>query len=111
MAFDEAAAARVRARLGEREGLVEKRMFGGVGWMLHGNLAVGLHNGATLIVRVGADDEEAALAEPHTSRFGPTGRPMRGWIEVAAEGWADDGNLDSWVDWGARFAASLPAKP
>lgn len=111
MAFGAAAAARIRAHLAGRDGLVEKQMFGGVGWLLGGHMAVGLHQGARLIVRVGAADEEAALAEPHTARFAPTGRPMRGWIEVAPEGWADDGSLASWVDWGLRFAAALPAKP
>lgn len=109
MAYDQALAERVRAAAGEREGLIEKRMFGGLGFILNGNMAVGIA-GDQLIVRVGADDEQAAQSEPHTRPFAPTGRPMKGWVTVAPGGTRDDAELRSWVEWGLAYAAGLPPK-
>lgn len=84
-------------------------MFGGVGWMLQGNLAVGVM-GTELIVRVGPDAYEDALAQPHTREFDFTGRSMRGWVLVAPEGYERDDDFSRWVHAGRQFALSLPPK-
>lgn len=104
MAFDAGLAERVAALL--PPDAVEKRMFGGVAWMVAGNLAVGIH-GERLIVRVGADDHAAALARPHVHPFDLTGRPMKGWVTVAPEGVGEDGELAAWVAQGVAFARTL----
>jgi hypothetical protein len=109
MAYDEELAERVRDALAMRDGLSEREMFGGIGFMLAGNMACGVI-GEDLIVRLSPEDAERALAEEHTRPFDYTGRPMRGWIFVASGGTASDEALGEWVDAGAAFAASLPAK-
>ena len=83
-------------------------MFG-VGFMLHGNMACGVH-GPNLIVRVGPKGYEQALAQPYTRPFDMTGRPMKGWVVVPTEGCEEDENLRSWVRQGVDFALTLPAK-
>ncbi len=85
MAYDKILVQRVREEMSDLPGYVEKKMFGGVGFMLNGNMACGV-NGADLIVRVGPELYESALAEPHTKPFDMTGRPMKGWVFVIAEG-------------------------
>jgi hypothetical protein len=86
MAFDEKLAARMRKALDERQaGAVEKRMFGGVAFLLNGNICCGVHKEA-MIVRLAPDATEAALRQPHTKPFDLTGRPMKGWVLVEAEG-------------------------
>ncbi len=77
MPFDEELAGRVRRALGRRRGLVEKKMFGGVAFLLNGNMCVGVHT-SDLIVRVPPEETEMVLAQPHTKRFDLTGRPMKG---------------------------------
>ena len=109
MAYNETLAARVRNALGQPPGLEEKRMFGGVGFMVRGNMACGV-NGNDLIVRVGPDAYEAALAQAVTRPFDMTGRPMRGWIVVRPEGYAADVDLSAWVQRGLDFALTLPPK-
>jgi TfoX/Sxy family transcriptional regulator of competence genes len=109
MAYDAELAERVRDALSMRDGLSEREMFGGIGFMLNGNVACGVI-GEDLIVRLSPEDAERALAEEHTRPFDYTGRPMRGWIFVAPEGTASEETLAEWVDAGAAFAASLPAK-
>jgi TfoX/Sxy family transcriptional regulator of competence genes len=109
MAYDEGLATRVRELLGDRPGLVEKQMFGGLAFLVYGNMACGVR-GDDLIVRVAADDAETALDEPGTRRFDLTGRPMKGWLLVAADGYAEDEDLRRWVDRGLAFAGSLPPK-
>lgn len=109
MAYDEQLADRVRDVLALREGLTERRMFGGVGFMIAGNMACGVL-GDDLIVRLDLGDAERALAEPGVREFDYTGRPMRGWVFVATEATGSDEGLASWVDAGAAFAASLPPK-
>lgn len=80
MAYDEGLAHRVGEILGDLPGLVEKKMFGGVGFMLHGNMACGIHK-ENLIVRVGPEKYETALNSPHTRPFDITGKPMKGWVK------------------------------
>jgi len=109
MVYDEGLVQRVREAMSELPGYVEKKMFGGVGFMLHGNMACGV-NGADLIVRVGPERYESALAEPNTKPFDMTGRPMKGWVVVNAEGYEADADLKEWVQHGVTYALSLPAK-
>ena len=109
MAYDEGLAQRIREALADDAGLSERRMFGGVAFMLHGNMAVGI-SGDELMVRVGPEAYDEALAQPHARVFDMTGRVMRGWVVVAAEGIADDAALDEWVQRGADYALSLPPK-
>jgi TfoX/Sxy family transcriptional regulator of competence genes len=108
MAFDEALADRVREILAARPELSERRMFGGIAFMLAGNMCCGVIN-EDLMVRLG-DDAEAALAEPHTRPMDFTGKPMKTTVYVDPEGTASDAELARWVEAGADFAASLPPK-
>jgi hypothetical protein len=110
MAFDEKLAARIRRRLGKRAGLAEKKMFGGLAFLLKGNMCCGVH-GAELIVRLDPADTERALGERHTRVFDLSGgRPMKGWILVEPKGVATAPALGRWVSTGLKYAASLPAK-
>ena len=109
MAYDEALADRVRELISARAEVSERKMFGGIGFMLSGNMAVGVI-GEDLIVRLDPSDAEKALREPGVREFDFTGRPMKGWLFVGPEATAADENFAGWVDAGADFAASLPSK-
>lgn len=109
MAFDETLADRIRKRLGKHAGLAEKKMFGGIAFLLNGNMCVGVH-GKDLIVRLDPEKTEKALSEPNTRRFDLTGRPMKGWMLVEPPGLASDADLKKWIDIATKFAASLPKK-
>jgi len=109
MTYDEGLAARAAEVLADTPGLVEKRMFGGIGYLVDGNMACGVH-GDGLIVRVGPDAYESNLSEPYTREFDLTGHPMRGWIVVEPAGYADEASLADWVSRGVAFARTLPAK-
>lgn len=109
MAYDRGLAARVADVIGGRHGVTERKMFGGIAWMLQGNMACGVI-GDELIVRLGAEDGDRALGEPGTRPFDMTGRPMRGFVVVAGEAVAEARELTRWVDAGADHASSLPAK-
>jgi TfoX/Sxy family transcriptional regulator of competence genes len=109
MAYDTLLADRVRAALSLFSDLVEKKMFGGVGFMIRGNLACGVH-GDDLIVRVGPEKYKQALARPHARPFDMTGRPMAGWVMVAPQGCQGEAELSNWVRQGVDFVRSLPAK-
>ena len=109
MAYDEGLAERAREVLVDLPGFVEKKMFGGIGFMLRGNMACGV-NGDELIVRVGPANYEQALGKPHTRPFDMTGRPMRGWVMVAPAGLESDTGLEEWVQQGVEFALSLPER-
>ena len=109
MAFSEELALRVRQSLGEQNGITERKMFGGLCFMLHGNMLGGVM-GDEIIVRVGAERYEDALKQPHAREMDFTGKPMRGFVVVATAGIASDERLDDWVRRGAQFAASLPPK-
>ena len=108
MAYDEGLATRVRKVLGDQPELVEKKMFGGLAFLLHGNMACGVR-GEDLIVRVAAEAADAALGEPGTRPFDLTGRPMKGWLLVDT-GHAEGDDLRRWVDRGLAYANSLPPK-
>ena len=109
MAFDETLADRVRDVLAPRAELSERKMFGGIAFMIGGNMAIGVI-GEDLMVRLDPADAERALKEPHTRPMDFTGRPMKGMIFVEAAGTETEGDLSAWVEAGADFAGSLPAK-
>ena len=109
MAFDESLAARIRGALARTKGVAEKKMFGGVGFLLHGNLLVGVWKDA-LIVRLGPDEGEAALREPNVKEFDITGRAMKGWVLVGPEGVGGDDRLRGWIQRAVKFVGALPAK-
>lgn len=109
MAYDEGLAQRLREQMDGVAGLAERRMFGGLAFMLNGNLACGVM-GSDLVVRGGPDEHDAWLAEPGVRPFDFTGRPMRGWLVVDSETVADDEDLAAWVGRGVGYAKTLPAK-
>ncbi|NJC73560.1 TfoX/Sxy family protein [Planosporangium thailandense] len=108
MAYDDALAERIRDRLRHGFGVDEKRMFGCLVFFLAGNMLVGVA-GDDLMVRVGPDNAEAALARPGARVFDFTGRAMRGWVLVAGDE-LDDEALDGWIADAAAFVTTLPPK-
>jgi TfoX/Sxy family transcriptional regulator of competence genes len=109
MAYDEQLASAVRKHLGRRTGLVEKKMFGGLAFLINGNMSVGVH-GNELIVRIPTESTDAALKEPGVRLFDVTGRPMKGWLLVGGAGIGDSASLSKWVRRGVEYASSLPSK-
>jgi TfoX/Sxy family transcriptional regulator of competence genes len=109
MAFSEVLAERIRQRLARPKNVEEKKMFGGVGFLLNGNLLVGVWKDS-LCVRLGPDQAEAALLEPHVKELDITGRPMRNWVLVEPEGVEDDDQLSGWIQRAMKFVGKLPAK-
>lgn len=109
MAFDGDVAQRVREVIGPRPDVTEIKMFGGLAFVLNGNMSVGVI-GSELMVRVGPDAYEDALALPHARLMDFTGTPMRGFVYVAVDGFREDEELEAWVARGMRLAASLPPK-
>jgi hypothetical protein len=109
MAFDEKLAQRIRQELESVPGVVEKRMFGGVAFLLNGNMCVGVHKDA-LMVRLAPDATDAALKKLHTRVFDLTGKPMKGWLLVDPEGVTTAAALKKWVGQGVAYAGSLPEK-
>jgi hypothetical protein len=109
MAFDDKLADRIRKQLEQQDGVVEKRMFGGLAFLLNGNMCCGVH-GQEMIVRLDPAETDAALRKPHTRIFDMTGRPMKGWILVRADGLKTAAALRQWVNVGVMYAQSLPAK-
>ena len=104
MGLDQDLVADVRTALVGAGAIREVKMFGGIGFMLNGNMAVGVH-GDELIVRIAPERTDEALAKPHTRVFDMTGRPMQGWLLVDSEA-----DLDAWIAEGAAYASSLPPK-
>jgi len=109
MAFDSALAERIRKGLGKRAGLTEKKMFGGLAFLMRGNMCCGVH-GSELIVRLDPAESDRALKQPHTRLFDISGRPMKGWLLVGPGGVATDADLGRWVERAAGYAGSLPPK-
>jgi TfoX/Sxy family transcriptional regulator of competence genes len=109
VAYDQDLANRIREQLAEEDAVTEKEMFGGIAFLLAGNMSVGV-SGDELMVRVGPEAGEEALRQPHARPFDMTGRPMKGWILVAGEGVRSDRDLAAWVRRGVGFARSLPPK-
>jgi hypothetical protein len=109
MAYSESLAGRIRSALGRKAGLVEKKMFGGVGFLLNGNLLVGVWK-TSLVARIGPDQYDEALGEEHISKFDITGREMRGWVLVDPDGVESDAQLRAWIDRALSFVRGLPEK-
>ncbi len=109
MAFDESLAARIRNALGRTKNVEEKKMFGGICFLLHGNLLVGVWKDS-LIARLGPDEGEAARLEPHVKVFDITGRPMRNWVLVEPGGVEDDDQLKAWIERATKLVEKLPRK-
>ena|SRR5437764_143435 len=109
MAFSEALAERIRQSLARKRGVEERKMFGGLCFLLHGNLLVGVWKDS-LIARLGPDEGEVALREPHVRAFDITGRPMRNWVLVEPEGVEDDDQLKGWIERATKFVRTLPKK-
>lgn len=109
MAFDEELAERVRRALTGYAELEEKKMFGGVGFLLNGNMACGVH-GQNLIVRVGPERYEETLKTSYARPFDLTGRPMKGWVYVDPDGFKHDAQLKEWILLGITFSQTLPRK-
>lgn len=109
MPYSHSLADRVRQTLRGRRGIVEKKMFGGVGFLLHGNMLVGIWH-SSLIVRLGPEQGATALKQPHVREFDITGRPMKGWIMVEPDGLESEPQLVDWVERATRFVETLPAK-
>ncbi len=108
MVFSESLALRVRHAVSKHHGITEKRLFGGVGFLLNGNMVVAIWKDS-LIVRLGTA-AEGGLAEPHTREFDVTGRPMRGWLMVEPDGIERDSQLVDWLERAIEFVRSLSPK-
>jgi TfoX/Sxy family transcriptional regulator of competence genes len=109
MSFDENLAARIRKTLARKKGVEEKKMFGGIGFLLDGNMLVGVWKNS-LIVRLGPENGTEALLEPHVSEFDITGRAMKGWVLVAPEGVDNESQLREWIQRATKFVKTLPRK-
>jgi TfoX/Sxy family transcriptional regulator of competence genes len=109
VAFSESLAQRIRELLARKRGIEEKKMFGGVGFLLQGNMLVGVWKDS-LIARLGPDNYDDALLEPHVREFDITGRAMKGWVLVQPEGVVSDDQLAGWIERALKFVKALPAK-
>lgn len=109
MAYSEALAANVRKALASQESVSEKRMFGGLSFLIQGNMCCGVV-GDELMVRVGPDRYEAALSRRHAREMDFTGRPLTGYVYVAHEGLRSTNTVRQWVEQGVAFARTLPPK-
>jgi TfoX/Sxy family transcriptional regulator of competence genes len=110
MAYDEDLANRIRELVASESSLAEKKMFGGLAFLIGGNMAVAASGQGGLMVRVDPDETEALVAKPHASRFEMRGRAMDGWLRVADEGVKTKRQLEPWVKRGVAYARSLPPK-
>ena len=109
MAYDEGVAERLREAYAEIPNVVERKMFGGIAFMVGGHMSCGVVND-TLMVRVGPDLYAAALARPHAREMNFTGRPLKGFVYVNPAGFESDEALASWVSLSVGFVSSLPPK-
>ena len=109
MTYNERLAVRMRASLAKKRGFQEKKLFGGIGFLVNGNMACGVHKDE-LILRLSNKDYEAALKSNHVRVFDISGKPMKGWVLVAAAGVSTEKALDTWMLKSIAFAKSLPPK-
>jgi TfoX/Sxy family transcriptional regulator of competence genes len=110
VAYDEELANRIRELVSLEPGLTEKRMFGGLAFLIHGNMSVAVSTHGGLLVRVRPEESEEAQARAHAAAAVMRGRAMRGWIRVGEEGVRTKRQLTAWVRRGVDFARSLPPK-
>ncbi len=109
MAYDEGLAERIRGLLDDHAKVSERRMFGGLAFLIRGHMTVGIVKD-DLMVRVGPDTYAQVVAEPHARAMDFTGRPMKGFVFVSPQGLDSDADLQRWVERGVAFATSLPPK-
>jgi TfoX/Sxy family transcriptional regulator of competence genes len=110
MAYDEELADRIRTLLGDRAGLREKNMFGGLAFLIGGNMAIAASGQGGILVRVDPDESEELVASTPAELMEMRGRRMPGWLRVETADVADETALSAWVERGAGYAASLPPK-
>ena len=110
MAYDEELAARIRGLTSAEPSLAEKEMFGGLAFLVRGNMAVGVSGQGGILVRVDPERSDELVATTSAQLMEMRGRSMRGWLRVAARDVAGDGELAEWVERGTGYARSLPAK-
>jgi TfoX/Sxy family transcriptional regulator of competence genes len=109
VAFDEGLAQRIREHLAERANVAEKKMFGGLAFLVDGNMCVGVL-GDELIVRLGAEATDVAFARPGVQAYDLRGRPMKGWVAVEPDALSEDQMLAAWVNDALEFVRTLPPK-
>ena len=110
MAYDEDLADRIRVALSDQDGVTDRRMFGGLAFMVNGHMAVGASGQGGLLLRVDPAETESLVGEDGVTRFEMRGREMNGWVRVDPTAVASDDQLKRWVDVGVAYARSLPAK-
>ncbi|GAA1841126.1 TfoX/Sxy family protein [Microlunatus capsulatus] len=110
MGYDLDLAERLRERLAAEPGVREKRMFGGLAFLVDGHLAVSASGRGGLLVRCDAGDQDALQRDPRVGPFVMHGRPMTGWVHVDVDGSVGEADLDLWLDHGLAFARSLPPR-
>ena len=110
MAYDEALADRIRALLADEPGIVEKKMFGGLAFLVGGNMSVSASGQGGLLLRCEPAETADLVEEPHAGSFVMRGRAMEGWLRVDADGVRSDKDLAKWVNRGVGYARSLPPK-
>jgi len=110
MTYDEDLADRLRAQLGDRPGLTEKKMFGGLAFLIGGNMAIAASGQGGILVRVDPEESDELVATTTAEPMEMRGREMAGWLRVDTANVADDAELAAWVERGTAYAASLPPK-
>lgn len=109
MAYSQTLARRIQQVFAGRRGIAEKKMFGGVGFLLHGNICVGVWKNS-LIARLGVDRAAEALKQSHVGEFDITGRAMKGWVMIGPDAIETDKQLGEWIELAFEFAKTLPKK-
>ncbi len=109
MAYNEAVAERIRKLLARRKGLAERKMFGGIAFMLNGNMCCGVVDDR-IVLRLGKDGSNTALKEPHIEVMDFTGQPIRSMVYLDPDGYAREADLKQWLDRSVKFTSSLPKK-
>jgi TfoX/Sxy family transcriptional regulator of competence genes len=110
MAYDEELANRIRELVQDEDGLTEQRMFGGLTFLVNGNMSVSVSSKGGLLLRVDPSQTSSLVRAPHVERFEMRGRPMDGWLRVGVEALDSDDELGRWVSYGLGYARSLPSK-
>jgi TfoX/Sxy family transcriptional regulator of competence genes len=110
MAYDEDLANRIRELIAAEHGLTEQKMFGGLAFLINGNMSVAVSGQGGLLLRVEPEETDALAAKPHAAPFEMRGREMQGWLRVAAEGVKTKEQLQRWVSRGVGYARTLPPK-
>jgi TfoX/Sxy family transcriptional regulator of competence genes len=110
MAYDEDLANRIRELIAMEAGLTEKQMFGGLAFLIGGNMSVGVSGQGGLMVRIDPAETDALVEKPHARPFEMRGRAMQGWLRVDADGVRTKRELEPWVRRGVAYARSLPPK-